>query len=127
MVTTDASPPTEELVEKLLATLKQKAENLELVEDELHRMGIFDWVGREQWRALDPVLIEEYHQRARELTRRYVQNLVREKLIHDWLGQYTSVKSDRERSSVEHTIENYLRADRKKNSPNTWLMSSQVA
>jgi hypothetical protein len=112
MLPTDTSPPTEELVEKLLITLKQKAENLELVEDELHQMGIFDWVGREQWRALDPVLIEEYHQRARELTRRYVQNLVREKLIHDWLERYTPVKSDRERNSVERTIEDHLRADR---------------
>jgi hypothetical protein len=75
-------------------------------------MNVFGWVGLDEWEKLKPVLVEESDRRAYERTRTCLQNVVREKLILEWLVQHTPLK-DYERDRIKDTIDVYLREDRK--------------
>lgn len=113
MATPENTTNPKELAEELLRGLERKSTNLDLDEDELAAMGAFEWVGRDEWEKLKPVLAEEHDRRAYERTRTSLQNLVREKLIVEWLAQHTPVEKDYERRWIENTIDVYLREDRK--------------
>jgi hypothetical protein len=112
MATAENTVDPRELAEALLRSLELKGTNLDLDEGELARMGAFDWGGRDEWEKLKPVLAEERDRRAYERARAGLQNLVREKLILEWLAQHTQVEDWKHRH-IKDTIDVYLREDRK--------------
>ena len=113
MATPAEAPSPETRVGTLLAEIQTKVDWLAISEQELEELGAFQYPGaREDWQTLESLRAEEDKQRRSEFTRTRFQNIIRKRLIYEWLQKNTTVKEDSGRQQILNTIQICLRDDR---------------